>query len=146
MSDHDDHESAAATPAPKAFDLARFYLDTLEDVMDPAEYTDLRTLIFTLLGAMSEPITPDDPPGERRLEIDMTPAVHDEWLIIMGILGSGRMDQTIIEVGDGSRTVVDSELAADPEALAAFCAQVRERNRVREEEREILKGIEASSA
>ncbi|WP_328663944.1 hypothetical protein [Streptomyces sp. NBC_00328] len=143
MSDHDDHESAAATPAPN--ELAKFYLDTLENLMDPAEYADLRTLFFTLLGEMAEPITADDPPSERRLDIDLNPAVLDEWLTVMGILGSGRMDQTIVEVGDGSRTVVDSELAAEPEALAAFCAQVRERNRVREQEREILKGIEASS-
>jgi hypothetical protein len=145
LSDHDDHESAAATPAPKPFELARFYLDTLENLMDPAEYADLRTMFFTLFGAMTEPMTPDTPPSERRLDIDLTPAVLDEWLTVMGILGSGRMDQTIIEVGDGSRTVVDSELAADREALAAFCAQVRERNRVREQEREILKGLEASS-
>ncbi|MFD5515438.1 hypothetical protein [Streptomyces sp. NPDC127066] len=141
-----DHESAADTPGPKAHELARFYLDTLEDVMDPKEYADLRLLVFTLLEAMVEPIDPDDPDPERRLEIVMTPAVHDEWLTIMGILGSGRLDQTIIEVGDGSRTVVDSDTAADPQALAAYCAQVRERNRTREEERAILKGIEAGSA
>ncbi|MFF2364787.1 hypothetical protein ACFVU0_19115 [Streptomyces sp. NPDC058122] len=140
-----DHDSPTDTPGPKAHELARFYLDTLEDVMDPKEYSDLRALIFTLIEAMSEPIDPADPDPERRLDIDMTPAVHDEWLTIMGILGSGRMDQTIIEVGDSSRTVVVSETAADPQALAAYCAQVRERNRIREEERAILKGIDAGS-
>ncbi|MER5402800.1 hypothetical protein [Streptomyces sp. NPDC002599] len=140
-----DHESSAGTPGPKAHELARFYLDALEDIMDPKEYADLRLLVFTLLQAMTEPIDPDDPDPERHLEVVMTPAVHDEWLTIMGILGSGRLDQTIIEVGDGSRTVVDSDTAADPQALAAYCAQVRERNRIREEERAILKGIEASS-
>ncbi|MFE9500282.1 hypothetical protein [Streptomyces collinus] len=38
------------------------------------------------------------------------------------------MDQQIVEVGDGSRTIVESEVAADPEALRALCAQGRERN------------------
>ncbi|WUD72077.1 hypothetical protein OG937_10395 [Streptomyces sp. NBC_00510] len=140
-----DHESTGAMPGPKAHELARFYLDTLEDLMDPKEYTDLRVLTFTLLEAMTEPISPDDPPSKRYLDIDLTPAVHDEWLTIMGILGSGRMDQRIVEVGDGSRTVVDSETADDPEALRTFCAQVRERNRLRQEERDALKGIEAAS-
>ncbi|MGW3028283.1 hypothetical protein [Streptomyces sp. NPDC001221] len=140
-----DHESTGAIPGPKAQELARFYLETLEDLMDPKEYADLRVLTFTLLAAMAEPIGPDDPPSKRHLDIDLTPAVHDEWLSIMGILGSGRMDQRIVEVGDGSRTVVDSETAADPEALRTFCARVRERNRLRQEERDILNGIEAAS-
>lgn len=99
-----EHESTGATPGPKAHELVRFYIDTLEDLMDPKEYMDL-----------------------------------------MGILGSGRMDQQIVEVGDGSRTVVDSETAADPEALRTFCAQVRERNQLRQEERDALNGIEAAS-
>ncbi|MFI0960835.1 hypothetical protein ACH4S8_05385 [Streptomyces sp. NPDC021080] len=138
-----DHPSSDAAPGPEAHELARFYLDTLEDVMDPKEYADLRTLVSTLLEGMAEPVGPDDPPSERQLDIDLTPAVIDEWLTVMGILGSGRMDQTIVEVGDGSRTVVDGELASDPAALAAFCAQVRERNRIREQEREFLDGLEA---
>ncbi|MFJ6837081.1 hypothetical protein [Streptomyces sp. NPDC091209] len=56
------------------------------------------------------------------------------------------MDQTIVEVGDGSRTVVGSEIAADPEALRAFCAQERERNRILKQERDTLNGIEAASS
>lgn len=140
-----NHESTGATPGPKAHELARFYLDTLEDLMDPKEYTDLRVLTFALLGAMTEPIGPDDPPSKRHLDIDLTAAVHDEWLTIMGILSSGRMDQQIVEVGDGSRTVVDSATAADPEALRTFCARVRERKRLRQEERDTLNGIEAAS-
>ncbi|MGV9566157.1 hypothetical protein [Streptomyces sp. NPDC003480] len=140
-----DHENADATPDPKAHELARFYLETLEDLMEPKEYADLRVLTFTLLAAMTEPISPDDPPSKRHLDINLTPAVHDEWLTIMGILSSGRMDQQIVEVGDGSRTVVDSETAADPETLRTFCAQVRERNRLRQEERDTLNGIEAAS-
>ncbi|KAB1990300.1 hypothetical protein [Streptomyces triticiradicis] len=137
-----DHESAT-TPEPGAHELARLYLDALEDVMEPEEYADLRTLVLTLIGAMAEPAGPDDPPSRVPLDIDLTPAVHDEWLTVMGILGSGRMDQTIVDVGDGTRTVVDSGLAADPEALAAFRAEVRERNRIRGQEREFLDGIEA---
>ncbi|MGW0970709.1 hypothetical protein [Streptomyces sp. NPDC002516] len=138
-----DHESTVPTPQPQAHELARFYLDTLEDVMEPKEYADLRTLVFTLIGAMAEPVSPDDPPSKHQLDIDLTPAVHDEWLIIMGILSSGRMDQTIVDVGDGTRTVVNSELAADPAALGAFCAEVQERNRVREQERKFLHQAEA---
>ncbi|MGW2780179.1 hypothetical protein ACWC3X_02825 [Streptomyces populi] len=138
-----DHESAATTPEPGAHELARLYLDALEDVMEPKEHADLRTLVLTLLGAMAEPTGPDDPPSRVQLDIDLTPAVHDEWLTVMGILGSGRTDRTIVGVGDGTRTVVDSELAADPEALAGFCAEVRERNRIRGQEREFLDGIEA---
>ncbi|MFJ3308482.1 hypothetical protein ACIPSA_36635 [Streptomyces sp. NPDC086549] len=114
--------------------------------MDPKEYADLRALVFVLLEAMGEPMGLDDPPGGRRLDIDLTPAVHDEWLTIMGILSSGRMDQRIVEVGDGSRTVTDSETAADPEALRTFCARVRKRNRLRWEERDTLNGIEAASS
>jgi hypothetical protein len=40
---------------------------------------------------------------------------------------------------------VDGETASDPEALRIFCAQVRERNRARKEERDNLNGIEAAS-
>ncbi|MET8137451.1 hypothetical protein [Streptomyces sp. NPDC005251] len=140
-----DHESAGAEPGPQAHELAKLYLDTLEDPMDPKEYAALRVLAFAVLAGIAEPIDPDDSSSERRLDIDLTPAVIDEWMTFMAIHDSGRMDQTIVEVGDGSRTVVDSETAADPEALRNFCAQVRERNRIREEERDILKGIESAS-
>ncbi|WP_037623567.1 hypothetical protein [Streptomyces aureus] len=138
-----DHASPDDPPAPEAHELVRLYLDTLEDLMDPKEYADLRTLVLTFIGALAEPNGPDDPPARVHLDIELTPAVHDEWLIVLGILGSGRMDQKIVDVGDGTRTVVSSELAADTEALAVFCAEVRERNRVREEERRFLDGIEA---
>lgn len=140
-----DPESTGATSGPKSLELAQFYLDTLEDLMDPKDHADLCTLTFALLEAMAELTDPDDPPSNRHLNIDLTPAVHDEWLTVMGILGSGRLDQQIVEVGDGSRTVVDSETAADPEALRTFCAQVQERNRKRKEERDILNGIQAAS-
>lgn len=140
-----DHESTGATPGLKAHELAVFYLDTLEDLMDPKEYAELRALTFAVLGAVAESVGPDDPPSECRLDINLTAAVLEEWLTVMGILGSGRMDQQIVGVGDGSRTVVDSETAADPEALRIFCAQVRERNRAHKEERDNLNGIEAAS-
>lgn len=139
-----DEESTGATPGLTAADLARLYLDTLQDLMDPKEYADLRVLALALLEAMAEPISPDDPPSTRSLDIDLTPAVQEEWLTFMGILCSGRMDQKIVEVGDCSRTVVDSETAADPEALDAFCAEVRERNRLRKKERDILEGMETT--
>jgi hypothetical protein len=138
-----DHASPDDPPAPEARELVRLYLDTLEDLMDPKEYADLRALVLTFIGALAEPNGPDDPPSRVQLDIEVTPAVHDEWLIVLGILGSGRMDQKIVDVGDGTRTVVSSELAADTAALAVFCAEVRERNRVREEERRFLDGIEA---
>lgn len=141
-----EHENAGATPVPQAHELAQLYLDTLEDLMDPKEYADLRTFTFAVLRVVAEPMDPDDSSSERHLDIDLTPAVLDEWLTIMAILSSGRMDQTIVEVGDGSRAVVDSEIADDPEALRNFCAQERERNRIRKRERDILKGIEAASS
>ncbi|MFF9158595.1 hypothetical protein ACF1AB_40970 [Streptomyces sp. NPDC014846] len=140
-----DDESTDPTPRAKAHELARLYLDTLENLMDPAEYTNLRVPTLASLAAMTEPIDPHDARPERHLDIDLTPAVHDEWLTLMGILGSGRMDQQIVAVGDGSRTVADSEVAADPEALRALCAQVRERNRLRQEERDTLDGTKTAS-
>ncbi|MFJ2730003.1 hypothetical protein [Streptomyces collinus] len=138
--------SADATPRVKAHELVGLYLDTLENLMSPAEYTNLRALTIASLAAMAEPIDPHDARSERHLNVDLTPAVPDEWLTIMGILGSGRMDQQIVEVGDGSCTVADSEVAADPEALRALCAQGRERNRLRQEERDTLKGIKTASS
>ncbi|MFD5819219.1 hypothetical protein [Streptomyces sp. NPDC127038] len=140
-----DHASSDATPGPGADELARVYLDSLEEIMDPKEYADLRVLTFTLLGAIAESAGPDEPPYTRRLDVELTPAVIEEWLILTGIRRTGRMDQKVVEVGDGSRTVVDDELASDPQALEAFCAEVRARNREREQEREFLKRIEADS-
>jgi hypothetical protein len=140
-----DHEGTGATPGPHARELAELYLSTLEDLMDPKEYADLKTFISAVYRGIAEPIDPDDPSPERHLDIDLTPAVIDEWLIFSGILSNGSMDQRIVEIGDGSRTVVDGGIADDPEALRDFCERQRERNRIREEERKILKGIESAS-
>ena len=100
--------------APSRQDQVRLYLATLEARMDPDEF---RVLAALLAGTeLMEQYGPDDvvhhiPEEDERF---LTSAVVEEFLVVMAVINTGRLDQQVVSLGHGVTTVVTEDVATDP--------------------------------
>lgn len=109
--------------APDAMSLVRMYMETLELRMAPAEYNAVVNAAEEFWRAMQ-----GDADGD--LDVDqehLSNEAHREFLMIMAIASTGRLDHEVVEMPtpDGSVgwAVVDEAVAEDPLRLA----ELRER-------------------
>ncbi|MFD3437188.1 hypothetical protein ACFWU3_06755 [Streptomyces sp. NPDC058685] len=141
----DNDDNAPETPD-DGLDLASLYLESVKARMDPEQFATLEEAVDELAHMLS-----DGQPGtfEAGGRDSFTPDVQREFLAVMAILTTGRMDHHIVELPgpDGSTgyAVVTAEVANDPEKLAEFRAdlhrQITEQQAVDEE----LDGIARAS-
>ncbi|MFI9270864.1 hypothetical protein ACIGXM_09170 [Kitasatospora sp. NPDC052896] len=126
-------------------DQIRLYLATLQARMDADQFRVLGMLLkdsVTLLTSEADEVGIDIPAEDERF---LTPEVREEFLAVLGILTTGRMDQQVIDLGDGTATVLDPAAAADPERVRELRDWAAEQRRRREHTASVLRGIADAS-
>ncbi|MFE2174431.1 hypothetical protein [Kitasatospora sp. NPDC059462] len=130
---------------PSRADQVRLYLDTLQARMDPDQFRILgRLLTGTVAGLAS-------PTGDGRIDLDdddqvhLTREVKQELLAVLGIVATGTMEQHIVDLGNGSMTVMDPDTAADPDAVQQMRDWATRERREREHTDAVLRGIAGAS-
>jgi hypothetical protein len=94
-------------------DEVNLYLATLEARMDPDEFRVLVSLLADThvleqdSGDLSHEVPEED-------ELFLTRGVVEEFMVIMAIISTGRMDQQLVNLGHGVVTVVTEDIATDP--------------------------------
>ncbi|WP_380286507.1 hypothetical protein [Kitasatospora purpeofusca] len=132
--------------APGRADQVRLYLDTLQARMDPDQFRVLGQLLTGTIASLASPT------GDGRIDIDDDDQVHltrnvkQELLAILSIVVTGTMEQHIVDLGNGSMTVMDSEAAADPDAVQQMRDWAAQERREREHTDAVLHGIAEASA
>ncbi|MFJ6384658.1 hypothetical protein ACIQI7_32210 [Kitasatospora sp. NPDC092039] len=117
------------------------YLDTLQARMDPDQFRVLGQLLGGTVAALASP------DGEGQIDIDdddqvhLTHEVKQELLAVLGIVATGTMEQHIVDLGDGSMTVMDPDTAADPEAVQRMRDWAAQQRRERKHTDAVLRGI-----
>ncbi|MFC1408566.1 hypothetical protein ACEZCY_04635 [Streptacidiphilus sp. N1-12] len=107
------HEDAP----PSREDEVNLYMATLQARMDPEQFRALAKLLV----AAGTPENGDR--GTFAAEVDeedeelLSPAVMEEFLVVMGIINTGRMDQQVVDLGHGVMTVVTEDIATDPDQM-----------------------------
>ena len=120
------HEDAP----PSREDEVNLYLATLEARMDPEQFRVLAALLVdasTLENGEQDTFRTEVAGDDEQLP---TPAVMEEFLVIMGIINTGRMDQQVVDLGHGVTTVVTEDIATNPQQmreLRAWAAEHPER-------------------
>ncbi|GAA1247332.1 hypothetical protein GCM10009665_42910 [Kitasatospora nipponensis] len=126
-------------------DQVRLYLATLQARMDPDQFRVLGRLVT---GAITLLTSPSDELGidiSDEDEVFLTREVKDELLAILGILATGRMDQQVIDLGDGATSIMDPQAAADPVKVQELREWTAEQRRLRRETDTVLRGIADAS-
>jgi hypothetical protein len=115
-----------AVPTPQ--DQVSLYLEALELQMDPDQF---RVLGARLEGAgqlYESGLEQVDTAVQEADEEFLTEDVMEEFLVIVGMLTTGRMDQQVVDIGGGITTVVTQDVATDParmRELRTWAAQQR---------------------
>lgn len=141
-----DDDDTPGQDSPNTEHLVALYLETLQVRMDPAEYTVLTEALRGFQHVM-------ETGGEGGFDIDdeeaFTPEVRKELMTVLAILGTGRMDQRVVELpGTGGArgwVVVDAAVADDPERLAELGRRLQEWERDRQATDAVLDGIEEAT-
>ncbi|MGA5699695.1 hypothetical protein [Peterkaempfera bronchialis] len=131
--------------APSRADQLRLYLESLRIRMDPDQFRVLGRMItgpLKLIESGADTVDADIPDEDERF---LTREVRDEFLVVMGILATGRMDQQVVDLGSGITTVVSAEVAEDPVRLQELRDWAAARRRQQEETDAVLRGIEQAS-
>ena len=98
---------------PSREDEVRLYLATLEARMAPEEFRVLASLLEDTAileqenGDLNQEISEEDQPF-------LTRGVIEEFMVILAIINTGRMDQQVVNLGHGVTTVVTEDIATDP--------------------------------
>jgi hypothetical protein len=107
-------------------DEVGLYMATLQARMDPDQFRVLAGLLVDANtagdseeGTFQAKVAEDD-------EQLLTPAVMEEFLVILGIINTGRMDQQVVDLGHGVTTVVTEDIATDPEQMRELRAWAAE--------------------
>ena len=111
---------------PSREDEVNLYLATLEARMDPEQFRALAALLVdasTLENAGQDTVRAEVAEHDEQL---LTPAVLDEFLVIMGIISTGRMDQQVVDLGHGVITVVTEDIATNPQQMRELRAWAAE--------------------
>lgn len=103
--------------------LALRYLESVKAWMDPEQFATLEKAVHELTHMLSQGQQGTFEAGDRN---SFTPEVHREFLKIMAILTTGRMNQYIVQLPgpDGSigYTAVTADVGNDPNKLAELRA------------------------
>ncbi|MDT0305922.1 hypothetical protein RM780_02960 [Streptomyces sp. DSM 44917] len=116
------------------------YLRALRSRLGPKAFEAVVRAALEILAAASR--------EQERVDIDLPDDLRDEWLMLMAVLGSGRMDMRRLEIpGEegGGWAMVTAEAAEDPAVRARLRDFFAERHRQRAAERETLEGIARAS-
>ncbi|MFE0459857.1 hypothetical protein ACFW1A_11460 [Kitasatospora sp. NPDC058965] len=133
----------ATEPSPG--DKAQMYLETLRLRMDPEPYRVLGEMLQEIVRLVAAPGRAAEQVPAPEDEQYYTDEVRDELMVLVAILLTGRMDQHIVNVGNGFITVVDSDALADESRMAHLRDQAAERRRASNEQEDVLRGIEEAT-
>ena len=115
-----------AVPTPQ--DQVSLYLEALELQMDPDQFRVLGALLEGAGQLYTFGLEQVDTAVDDADEEFLTEDVMEEFLVIVGMLTTGRMDQQVVDIGGGIVTVVTQDVATDParmDELRTWAAQQR---------------------
>ena len=115
-----------AVPTPQ--DQVSLYLEALELQMDPDQFRVLGALLEGAGQLYKFGLEQVDTAVDDADEEFLTEDVMEEFLVIVGMLTTGRMDQQVVDIGGGIVTVVTQDVATDParmRELRTWAAQQR---------------------
>jgi hypothetical protein len=115
-----------AVPTPQ--DQVSLYLEALELQMDPDQFRVLGALLEGAGQLYESGLEQVDTAVQEADEEFLTEDVMEEFLVIVGMLTTGRMDQQVVDIGGGITTVVTQDVATDParmRELRTWAAQQR---------------------
>lgn len=115
-----------AVPTPQ--DQVSLYLEALELQMDPDQFRVLGALLEGAGQLYTFGLEQVDTAVDDADEEFLTEDVMEEFLVIVGMLTTGRMDQQVVDIGGGIVTVVTQDVATDParmHELRTWAAQQR---------------------
>ncbi len=101
-----------AVPTPQ--DQVSLYLEALELQMDPDQFRVLGALLQGAGELYESGMEQVDTAVDEADEEFLTEDVMEEFLVIVGMLTTGRMDQQVVDIGGGITTVVTQDVATDP--------------------------------
>lgn len=116
-----------AVPTPQ--DQVSLYLEALELHMDPDQFRVLGALLEGAGQLYESGLEQVDTAVDEADEEFLTEDVMEEFLVIVGMLTTGRMDQQVVDIGGGITTVVTQDVATDPvrmRELRSWAAEQRE--------------------
>ena len=98
---------------PSREDEVRLYLATLEARMPPQEFRVLASLLkdTEVLDQESGDLAHEVPEEDQPF---LTRGVIEEFMVVLAIINTGRMDQQVVNLGHGVTTVVTEDVATDP--------------------------------
>ncbi|MHA6758619.1 hypothetical protein [Streptacidiphilus sp. PAMC 29251] len=99
-------------PSPE--DKVGLYLEALELQMAPEQFRVLGSLLEGAGQLYETGMKSVDAFVEAEDEEFLTEDVMEEFLVIVGMLSTGRMDQQVVDIGSGITTVVTQDVAEDP--------------------------------
>jgi hypothetical protein len=123
--------------------LAAVYLESLTARMPPEEYEALTTALHKFWHVMEE-----GGQGEFDMsESEFAEPVRKELMLVMAIVGTGRMDHRVVDLPGpaGGWAVVTEAVADDPEKLAELADRLADIWQEQEQDEETLRGIEQAS-
>lgn len=120
-------------PTPSRVDQVQVYLEALQPTLEPDQFELLTNLFQEVLDFVAGGV----PDGTLQLvfdeDDDVPTAVRDELMVLMAILTTGRMDQAVVDLGDGVTTVVTEEESHDPARMDEIHRFARGRARVEDD-------------
>jgi hypothetical protein len=96
--------------------------------MDPDQFRVLGALLEGAGQLYESGLEQVDTAVQEADEEFLTEDVMEEFLVIVGMLTTGRMDQQVVDIGGGITTVVTQDVATDParmRELRTWAAQQR---------------------
>lgn len=119
MSESTSEPVSEQPPDPSRLDQVRTYLAVLELTLEPGDFDQLAGFVQEIVDYLA---ANRDGAGAVRISFDreehVSQTVRHELLVVLGILLTGRMDQAVLELGDGIVTAVPEDQSRDPARLA----------------------------
>ncbi|WP_042392937.1 hypothetical protein [Streptacidiphilus carbonis] len=121
-----------AGPTPQ--DQVSLYLEALELNMDPDQFRVLGALLQGAGQLYDSGMEQVDTAVDEEDEEFLTEDVMEEFLVIVGMLTTGRMDQQVVDIGGGITTVVTQDVATDPARMRELRTWAAEQRGLRDAE------------